>query len=130
MRELKFRAWDNKKKTMLYELYVHCEGMPVNKIFTDNWDYITRGRYERMQYTWLKDKNWIDVYDGDVLKILWNSQTLFIVFWSEEESGFQIRYLEWMDWVHFHFNLPPEDWNSMEIVGNRYESPILQPIYK
>lgn len=130
MREIKFRAWDNEEQKMLYEMYVHCEGMPVNKIFTDNWDYTKKWRYVWMQYTGLKDRNWIDVYDGDVLKILWNSETLFMVFWSVEESGFQIRYFEWMDWVHFHFNLPPEDWSSMEIVGNMYESPILQPIYE
>lgn len=36
MREIKFRAWDNEEQKMLYEMYVHCEGMPVNKIFTDN----------------------------------------------------------------------------------------------
>ena len=39
MREIKFRAWDNEEQKMLYEMYVHCDGMPVNKIFTDNWDY-------------------------------------------------------------------------------------------
>lgn len=55
MREIKFRAWYQRKKEMIYD-------------FQDTVDWEVKNNFELMQYTGLKDKNGKDIYEGDILK--------------------------------------------------------------
>jgi uncharacterized phage protein (TIGR01671 family) len=54
MREIKFRAWDVKDGSMITNPLDFPELYPTNEL---------------MQYTGLKDKNGVEIYDGDVLMI-------------------------------------------------------------
>ena len=82
MREIKFRAWDLKEKEMIDSitfdtLFSFAESAELN-FWLDNKNHIT------MQYTWLKDKNWKEIYDGDIMNIEWFTADVIFYWWSSK----------------------------------------------
>jgi len=76
MREIKFRAWDRNNKYMAYQ------GTP--DIETLESFIFHFGDCILMQYTGLKDKNGVEIYEGDVLqyKYYWATKR----WWSRTED--------------------------------------------
>lgn len=125
MREIKFRAWDKNEKNMISDpLFIYSWGIAYTA--TKEWEYeFSPGRYassfEWMQYTWLKDKNGKEIYEGDILRITttFHSYNLAIK-WNNEHANFCFDTSEpenywWLD----------ERSSNSEIVGNIYETPEL-----
>ena len=65
MREIKFRAWDGAA------MYHTRDGWSEDAdVFGQVWEELNRFGYKVMQYTGLKDKNGVEIYEGDILKPL------------------------------------------------------------
>lgn len=122
MRDIKFRIWDNKEKTMIenkdiYSLnfgeYIYFSSVSVGGFIWNDCDY------QLMQYTGLKDKNGKEIYEEDVLdygefgkyKVIFN------------KASFKIQKL---DNLNGNLHLLGECFfDEIEVIGNIYENPEL-----
>lgn len=123
---LKFRAWDKKNKTM-HEVELID--------FIDNIGYLSiedgRGDWYSfevdtilMQSTGLKDKNGVEIFEGDIVKKT-NGSIGYVVY-LQQEAGFVVV-LKKSDYRLGHRNTgePYKEATNHKIIGNVYENPEL-----
>lgn len=124
MREIKFRAWDESRKQMIYQFGTLAEDKP--QLMTDNDDRLICGHYmpnedwcepALMQYTGLKDVNGKEIYEGDVVN-----------YWLSHDSG-GITVTSQVEWFKYAFRLNRlwllTEIRAIEVIGNIYENPEL-----
>lgn len=69
-REIRFELLDQAtKQTHWYEFLENWEreNRGKNESSCIYWNWVCLREYIRRQYTWLKDKNWIEIYDWDIV---------------------------------------------------------------
>ena len=109
MREMKFRAWDGKEMKLAFDL-------------SQNPKYWWEGNkdFPLMQYTGLKDKDGAEIYEGDIVKRTYESGSVYIGEVIFEEATYFMRNNE-----EYAFLPNQYDGESLEVIGNIYESPEL-----
>lgn len=138
-RENKFRAYCQKRKQMFYSddnQTVWAGGAEIS-VNTNNGKI--QGDFIGMQYTGLKDKNLVDIYEGDILKLIDSAgmESLSTVVFGNHRrqmaTGFEV------DIAGFAFvkqdgmaSFPivknykgVHDLNIIEVIGNIHEHPSL-----
>lgn len=131
MREIKFRAWDSRSRTMF--------NVDVLAISPCGWscpDYDTRGvslayqpQIEVMQFTGLRDRNDKDIYEGDIIKaVLPNHGVGSDITLAQnpvyyDESSFRVRQNDHPGSGIRLDDLAPNV--EIKVIGNIYESPHL-----
>lgn len=128
MREIKFRCWSVKKKTMYHlseslgsdtslqlnnhswGVFEECESIcTCNKSFKD----------VLMQYTGLKDKNGKEIYEGDIVMDCINYSKYKVMYVVENWTGYVAETLDEAEcWYLYEFS-------ELEVIGNIYENPEL-----
>lgn len=135
-REIKFRAWDKKKKKMFYgdkkdepnmigfdgEIYVTGSTGPMCDCGCSA-DYINRSvsedyELELMQYIGLKDKNGKEIYEGDIVSYFGGGYG--IVYYDEQFAAFRIEILKTGKYTDMEFIA-----KYGNVIGNIYENPEL-----
>ena len=125
MREIKFRAWDKENKQMATwgTILKHCDRLSI----------LSLPQYEIMQYTGLKDKNGVEIYEEDILR--W--------YYDKVECSKEVLQVKWgsVGWIlksplFKRFGISGEmaecsEYNTLgylhkcEVIGNIYENPQL-----
>lgn len=131
-REIEFRAWDKKRKKMVdvSAIYIANEqiGYEVKEIFGNyaaNYiQYIYLDQCELMQYTGLKDKNGVKIFEGDIIKD--DRERIFVI--EYEFGGFNVVPIDYYNDELFSWNslgdMQTAIWlnESTEIIGNIYKN--------
>ena len=122
MREIKFRGWDVGFKEMeSWESLLTSDVLPevLQGVFPN---------LKLMQYTGLKDRNGVEIYEGDILEMAEQSLLRFEVVYDAGHMAFMRKWIDKRvpatrckgEMEHLSANT-----DFLEVIGNGYENPEL-----
>ena len=143
MREIKFRAWDKIQRQMRVVSEMDLQ-QPNNTVFGISYFknkqgraiWLSDGEFELMQYTGLRDKNGKEIYEGDIIEPVPDSDTKYEVVWNPYRCGFWLlskvqrkRAIAEKPYEEFILELFIEPFERA-VIGNVWENPELLGVTK
>lgn len=131
MREIKYKIWDKTHREWRHggDYAIMLDGsnevLKYTGLNDSTWELVDEWDYEVVQYTGSKDRNGIEIYEGDILEYTCRSKREKADIWF---NGYLWEIRDFYNPVYDH----PEDAFSegtkkldLVIIGNIYENPEL-----
>jgi uncharacterized phage protein (TIGR01671 family) len=126
VREIKFRAWDNKnmwQNPIIHHGKAWCYNNEETELvpWYSKEQTILYGEPILMQYTGFKDKNGKEIYEGDILKTETTSVKVpnITVYWFEQGGRWNGKY----HGLSIDCEINDSVFYTSEVIGNIYENP-------
>lgn len=122
MREIKFRAWEKELKEMVHVDDISFQWRQINT--ASAWRHYDE--VELMQYTGVKDKNGVEIYEGDVYED--GDSKRHVVTFENGGFGRAGRFLinyQTNESIVTHEPLINDVIDGCEVIGNIHENPEL-----
>jgi uncharacterized phage protein (TIGR01671 family) len=119
-REIKFRYWHKKDKEIYYPTTIDFD--ELGDAFHVDVFSVKNGDVILMQYTGLKDKNGVDIYEGDIIRFKCPIHTKGVgeVFYNVDFCCYQIS-------NGLYDLLYEANERLLEVIGNIFQDPALLP---
>ena len=113
MREIKFRAWESE----FHKTHPNPTPNMIEWKYLRTWSPMSWGNIPLMQYTGLKDKNGVEIYEGDIVEEYFGAYGN-VCF---ENGCFVLEILEDTNRPLAHY-IMADFGNKCEVIGNIYEN--------
>ena len=113
MRKIKFRAWDKQKKEMLVVSSISFENKEIAVKDFGTYHFFKMKDIELIQYTGLKDKNCVEIFEGDIVKDVIDDMIGYVEY---SDGLYLILYKDVVETLNEY------ETKYIEVVGNKYEN--------